>query len=337
MSTDPRIAVVGLGSTGTQTARLLASSAIGGLWLHDVDHDRARSLRDSLPSGGVGAPTRLCGPLGDQAEIVVLATPAGTHARLARRILAEGRHVVSISDAPGDVHGLLDLDDVARAHGRSVVMGAGFAPGLSCLLARHGANLLDEIEEVSVAKTGTGGPACAREHHRALSQPGHEYHHGQWLIRAGGSGRELAWFPDPIGAKDCYRADLPTPLLLARVFPGADRITSRVSATRRDRLTARLPMLRPPHADGGPGAIRVEVRGRRNGRVETVVFGVTERPSIAAGTVAAVVALLLARRPDPDPIPAGAFGLGELADPKRLLRDLHRRGIRASTYEGSGL
>ena len=42
--------------------------------------------------------------------------------------------------------------------------------------------------------------------------------------RAGGSGRELCWFPDPIGAVDCYRPALPDPLLspMPRTFSMRD-------------------------------------------------------------------------------------------------------------------
>src|SRR3546814_6619520 len=75
-----------------------------------------------------------------------------------------------------------------------------------------------------------------------------------------GSGRELCWFPDPIGAEDCYRAELPDAVLLVPHFPLVDRVTARLSATRRDRITAHLPMLRKPHPEGLVGAVRVEVR-----------------------------------------------------------------------------
>ena len=98
----------------------------------------------------------------------------------------------------------------------------------------------------------------------------------------GGSGRELCWFPDPIGGRDCYRAALPDALLLVAGFPGVGRVTARLAATRRDRLTARLPMLRPPHPEGGLGAVRVEVRGRRGGDRDVVVLGAMDRPAVAA-------------------------------------------------------
>ena len=52
----------------------------------------------------------------------------------------------------------------------TVVLGAGFAPGLTCVLAAHGMSWLDTVEEIHVSKVGTGGPACALVHHRALSR-----------------------------------------------------------------------------------------------------------------------------------------------------------------------
>ena len=89
---------------------------------------------------------------------------------------------------------------------------------------------------------------------------------GDWVDYLGGSGRELYWFPEPVGALDCYRADIADPLLLHAAFPDVTRISARRSARRRDRFTARLPMLSPPHEEGGVGAVRVELRGSNTSR-----------------------------------------------------------------------
>lgn len=321
-----RIAILGLGATGSHVARQVGTSA--ELSLYDPDQSRLRLVLDALEAPTASA----CGPTGDGADVVVVATPTGLHAKLARTALEAGSHVVSLSDRPSDVEGLLGLHDAARRAERCLVVGAGFAPGLTCLLVRHASSLLAEVHSIAVAKVGTGGPACARQHHRALKRSGRDWIDGSWVFRRGGSGRELAWFPEPIGSHDCYRADLPSPLLLHRIYPDAERISARVSATRRDRFTKWLPMLRPPHADGGPGAVRVEVRGRSlDGAVETVVYGVMAYPSVAAGAVGAVAALKIGIEPA---IP-GACGVGELDAALPMLQDLHDRGIRAATYEGS--
>lgn len=263
-------------------------------------------------------------------DVVVLCGPAGTHAGPARAHLELGRAVVSCSDAVGDVRALLALDDLARARGRAVVAGAGFSPGYTCLLARHAAAAFDEVHEVHVARAGTGGPACARQHHRALRGTSVDWRDGEWRSRSAGSGRELCWFPDPIGGLDCYRAEAPDALLLVDHLPGVRRVTARVAASRRDRLTSRLPMLRRPHPEGLVGAARVEVRGRRAGAQDVLVYGALDRPAVATGAVAA----LAARWAVAGRIPAGAAGLAGIERPVDGLRELADLGIRAAVFEG---
>lgn len=268
----------------------------------------------------------------DGADVAVLASP-GDHRRLAEEALSRGVHVVSVADEMDQVRALLELDAEARERGLSVVVGAGFAPGLACVLARHAAASFDAVDEVHVAKAGTGGPACARVHHEALGAWALDWRDGAWVRRPGGSGRELAWFPDPVGGQDCYRAGLPDALVLVPAFSGVRRVTARVAATRRDRMTARLPMMRRPHPEGTIGAVRVEVRGRRGSGRDVRVLGAIDRPAIAAGAVLAVAAAWavdnrVARR--------GAGGLAELVDePVPFLQDLARRGVRAAVFEGA--
>lgn len=323
-----KVAVVGLGTTGSHLARQLRPPQVTELHIFDTDEARIGPVRGAI-DGRVDVVVAPPDP-SEPPDVTVLATPAGTHVDQAEELLAAGCHVVSIGDDPVDVAGLLALDEVARGHGRSMVVGAGFCPGLSGLLARFAADQLDEVDAISVAKAGTAGPACARQHHQALKRDGQDWRHGNWELRRGGSGRDLAWFPDPIGARDCYRGALASPILLQREFPSADRISARMAATRRDRFTGRLPMLRRPHRDGGPGAVRVEVRGRIDGGVETLVYGVMDHPSVAAATVAAVSAVKAAR----GETPVGAYGLAGWTDPASVLSELHRRGVKVAAFRG---
>jgi hypothetical protein len=260
-----------------------------------------------------------------------LATPTG-HRAAAEAALEEGAHVVSAASDVSQVRALLDLDAEARERDVAVVVGAGFSPGLSCILARHAAAGFDVIDEVHVAKVGTGGAACARTRHDSLSEDATDWRDGGWVRRRGGTGRELCWFPDPIGALDCYRGGLPEALLLAPAFAGVQRVTGRLAATRRDRLTSRLPMLRAPHAEGGIGAIRVEIRGRRGQVRDAVVLGAIDRPAVASGTLAAVVATWAA---EGRLYRSGAAGLAELVeDAAPFLGELSRRGVRAARFVG---
>lgn len=328
-----RAAVVGAGAVGARAARLLLSAQpdLAELRIVDVDAGRRDSVVASLgaPASGVGDVRRaLAG-----ADVVIVASPRG-HRAVAEDALERGASVVSTGDALDDVRSLLALDAEARERGRAVVVGAGFAPGLTCLLARHAASGLDSVEEIHVAKAGTGGPACARHHHRALAGDALDWRDGAWQSRPGGSGRELVWFPDPIGGIDCYRGALADALLLVPAFGGVARVTTRMAASRRDRVTSRLPMLRRPHPEGILGAVRVEVRGRRGSAAETVVLGALDRPAVAAGAVAARAASWIL---DGRLERTGAFGLAAgIPDPVPFLTELADGGVRAAVFEGGG-
>lgn len=332
-----RVALAGAGAVGARAARQLASTdEVERIVVHDPDADKVRAVVASLgPERAAPASADDVLPGAAQAvSVALLAGPSGTHVSLARRYLEQGIAVVSVSDDVADVRGLLALDGVARSHGVALAVGAGFSPGLTCLLAAHVASRFDHVDEIHVAKVGTGGPACASTHHRALGSVAVDWRDGRWVERRAGSGRELCWFPDPIGGADCYRAALPDALLLAPVFSGVERVTARLAANRRDRITARLPMLRRPHPEGGLGAVRVEVRGRRGAARDVQVLGAMDRPAVAAGAVAALAVTAAARG---ELRRSGAAGLAALADPVAMLTELARRGVKAAVFEGAAL
>lgn len=265
-------------------------------------------------------------------DVVVLAQ-GGEHAHPATAALEHGAHVVTVGDGVDDTRAQLALGALAAEHGRTLVVGAATAPGLAGLLTRHLAAGLDGVDEIHVAVHGTAGPACAREHHTSLRRPALGWHDGRWVEHLGGSGRELCWFPEPIGPRDCYRAAHSAPVVLQRAFPEVARVSMRRSATRRDRLTARLPMLRQPPQEGGAGALRVEVRGDASdgsGRA-CVVGGVAELVGTAAGACAAAfVAELLAGGFAPGLAVPGADDLPTLA----VLHRLEAFGVRLQEFTG---
>lgn len=323
-----RIAVMGLGAVGTRAARQLASTAsVEEVVLADVRAGRVDEVVSSL--GAKARPLPGATDALPEADVVLIATPPGTQVDLARRLVARGTPVVTTSDSVDDVRALLDLGPEADARSVPVVVGAGFSPGLTCVLARFAADRLDTVDEIHVARLGTGGPACARQHHEALADEAIDWRDGGWQRRPGGSGRELCWFPDPIGASDCYRAGLPDALLLVPAFPGVGRVTARLAATRRDRLTARFPMVRRPHPEGGLGAVRVEVRGRDESGIRVEIVGAMDRPGVAGGAVAALAAVEAGqgrlRR-------AGAGGLAELVEAKPFLAELALRGVKVARF-----
>lgn len=264
-------------------------------------------------------------------DIVVLALP-GRHRGLVEQIGRHGASVITLADDLNDTQQLFDLGALFSSNDAAMVVGAGMSPGLSGLLARHLVSRVHRVDELHVAMHGTAGPACARVHHRSLSGRSPGYVDGEWKEFHGGSGRELCWFPEPVGAVDCYRAESPLPLLLHRAFPEARRISSRRSATRRDRLTARLPMLRPPHAEGGVGALRVEVRGASSdGARETYVMGIAELVgSVAAAVIAAMITEVKSSGRASGLVIPGAVELPT----NRLLHHIQEYGVRIQEFTG---
>jgi len=307
----PRVVVVGRGVVGQRISRRLPTVS-AGVTILDYDPRAGR-------------------PLPADVDVVVLAH-GGPHADVARAILDRGVAVVSISDGLDDVRALLDLDDRARDADVALVVGAGMAPGLAELLARMLASQLSTFEEIHLTTHGTAGPACARQHHRALRGRAVGFHDGTWIQRPAGSGRELSFFPEPVGPYDCYQGELASPLLVHQSFADVERISVRVSANRRDRFTAWLPMLSPPHREGGVGALRVEVRGSDgDGARVTSIVGVAE----LVGTAAAATAAAFAVEAIGGRLPVGVSRAGDdTLDTLGLLRTISQLGVRLQEFTG---
>ena len=309
-----RVALVGRGVVGSRIERS------AGVVLPDVE----------IVSVDTRHPGRASATFG-QVDAAVLAS-SGPHAVLAQELLERQVPVISIGDELDDVAAMLDLDRTAVDAGVPFVVGAGMAPGLSGLLVRHLADQLAASDEVHIAVHGTAGPACARQHHRALAGNGLALRDGEWIRRPAGSGRELCWFPEPVGAYDCYRAELASPLLLRDLFPDVVRISARMSANRRDRLTARLPMLSRPHPEGGVGALRIEVRGNDvSGGRTTLVVGIAE----LVGTAAAATSVAFLQATLAGSLPTGVVCAGDARlDTVSLLRTIERVGVRLQEFTG---
>lgn len=315
MSNRPHIAVIGNGVVGQRLVKRL-----------DLAGPSRRTVLLDTRVVDV-ATTRLL----DDVGVAVLAFP-GAHHDVAVDLINRSIHVVSIGDDVDDVAALLNEAGRAERHGVSLVLGAGMSPGLSGLIARHLASQLATFDEIHIAIHGTAGPSCARQHHKVLAGTAMAFDDGAFVSARAGTGRELSWFPEPVGAYDCYRAELPAARVLHEVFPGVSRITARMSANRRDRFTSRLPMLTRPHSEGGVGAIRVEVRGAVTGGARlTLVAGIAEMVGTASAATAAAYAEALCD----GSIPAGVILPGDAkVDSVALLRTIERFGVRLQEFTG---
>ena len=283
-----RVAVLGAGLVGQRAARLL----------RDLGADVSLCSRDRPvdPIDGIETVTAF-DTATLTADLAILTTESMHQVQVAERLIRRGIAVVATADRPLAVRTLWTLDALAQQHGVPVVVGAGCAPGLSTLMVAKLAEGFAHVDAITTARFGTGGPTCAREHHRSMAAGAWEVQEATGRWARGGSGRTLIWFPEPAGPQDCYRAGLAEPFLLQQAFPDARRIQSVQAATRRDRATARLPMLRPPHAEGLVGAVWVEVRGRTTeGDIDHRVMAASAAQATAAAAISALIAHDLVNR-----------------------------------------
>jgi len=325
-----RALVIGAGAVGTKVAQqLLSSNAVDKILLRDTSPEKLGVASKTL--GSRVEVEHFPFSQNMDADVVVVASPRGTQLEAVKKAISLRRPTVVVSDGLSETVSILNLEKEAYELGVPVVVGTGFAPGLSCVLTAYGKTLLDQIEEIHVSKMGTGGPACALVHHRALSRMSFGWREDKWDKRLGGSGRELLWFPEPVGPQDCYHAALSDPILLHNAFPEVSRISAKMAATRRDRFTAFFPMLTPPHDEGGIGAIRVELRGSKNGVQENIVLGVSERPALAAASVTALTSeYLLKQKINLNHMSTLAL----IVEPSEFLSELTKRSIAVEIFEG---
>ncbi|MEY4405533.1 MAG: hypothetical protein RI976_1464 [Actinomycetota bacterium] len=210
------IGIFGAGVVGARVAESLSIESQTSIVVYDSSQIVAQRLTRRLSETNSLIKATNRSEL-HRAKVVVLAGPS-PHTPVAKEFLGKGVSVVSTSDDIADCLNLLSLSDLATENEATLIIGAASSPGMSGLLVRNLSKAFDSIDEVHIALHGTGGPACARQHHRALSGQSIGWHDGEWLRRPAGSGRELCWFPEPVGAYDCYRGELPDPLLIKRAF-----------------------------------------------------------------------------------------------------------------------
>ncbi len=322
--------VIGAGAVGTKVAQqLLSSNTVDKIILRDTSPEKLGLASKTL--GNRVEVEHFPFSQNMDADLVIVASPRGTQLEAVKKAVSLRRPTVVVSDGLSETVSILSLEKEAFEFGVPVVVGTGFAPGLSCVLTAYGKTLLEKTEEIHVSKMGTGGPACALVHHRALSRMSFGWREDKWDKRLGGSGRELLWFPEPVGPQDCYHAALSDPILLHNAFPEVSRISAKMAATRRDRFTAFFPMLSPPHDEGGVGAIRVELRGSNNGVQENIILGVSEHPALAAASVTALTSeYILKQKINLNHMSTLAL----IVEPSEFLSELTKRSIAVEIFEG---
>jgi hypothetical protein len=324
-----RVLLVGLGDVGLRAARqLVETDGIERVLLAGHRHRGVTEVAEMFGDRAEAIDFRPGDPL-PEVDAVACALPDDLDVKVVTTAVEQGIDVASCADAAPTIERLLALAPSARARGVTVALGCGLAPGLSDLLAKHGAAAFDEVDEICVARFGCAGSASVAAVRAERDAPARDWYEGAWRATARPA-EEIVWFPEPIGGRDCRTVTAGVALLID-AFPGVSCIGVRLGEAQRRRFAMR----RRVGDEGEWGATRVEIYGRRGRARDVVVYGVIERTAVAAGTVLALSAAQLCGAGGATMHRPGVHGLAALAEPVQFLTELSARGVRVATFEGA--
>jgi saccharopine dehydrogenase-like NADP-dependent oxidoreductase len=344
---EQEVTQVTVADCNLEAAKRLASELgekVVASWIDANDHD---ALVDAI--GGHDAAASGIGPF------------YRFEAKVARAAVEARVPYVSLCDDYDGAQAALELDDLAKLSGVTVLTGLGWTPGLSNLLARKGAEQFDLVDEINVA---WGSSASDSEGYAVILHTLHiftgrvpSYQKGRLIEVPAGSGKEVVLFPPPVGRVNCYHLGHPEPVTLPRFLPGVKTVTLKGGLSEqplndlaiwlaRLRLTdtpakkdmlgqvikATLPLLsKLGEAEEPCSAVRVDVGGWVGGVYRQVSYGAAAHMPELTGIPLAMGALMLARG---DINMAGVVGPEACIEPEPFLSELERRGVEIHDMTG---
>ena len=242
-----RIFVLGAGGTGSLLAQLLARQG-HSVWCGDRDVDRARRfLGKKSEIEVVEANARNIWSIvraGRGANLVINASPAVYNNIILRAALRLRAHYLDLNShltkhpfRPEQ----LQFHSRFVAKKRVALICAGVAPGLTNVLAKRGAELLDVVESVQIRlyeSTESADPistwSAEVAYDEAISRP-RVYRDGRFHLAKRFDERELFRFPPPIGEVPVYLAAQDEVCMLPYTVPVRD-VDAKIGGNDFDRL-----------------------------------------------------------------------------------------------------
>jgi saccharopine dehydrogenase (NAD+, L-lysine-forming) len=359
---DSALILGGYGAAGIAIARLLLRETPLGLVLGGRDGDRAgkaaaelddeygegrvRGLRvDATDPGSLADALRGC-------DLVVVCMPIeGIAAGVARAAIEAGVDWIDISLGVLKQQALRDLAPEIERSGRCFITEAGAVPGLPSAVVRLAADRFDQLHSAFVSivmKASAIALGSALDMLRQVATPAFVYQEGAWC-RASIMATRRVDFGEPFGEQSCFPMDmvelrdLPERLGVKRLGsygaggdPAVDAIAmvfalgklgklrSAVGLGAKLMVWANRRFTKPPYGV----KLKLEAEGTIDGdpsRLD-VLLGHDDGYEITAIPLVASVLQLLggsARSP-------GLHHMGSAVDPRRLLDDMRRLGLRVS-------
>lgn len=367
----------GAGDMGGRTVRELCreegagsdAGLIGEVVVADYRLDKAEKLAAEI--GGKARAAFVDARVKDSVVGVVKGATVAVNAigpfyRYAEGILAAvmeaGVDYVDICDDDDATMKLLAFDSMARRRGVTAVIGNGWTPGISNLLARMGADQMDRVRDIDLVWVGSTadseGEAVIKHVIHAITRDVPMYLDGRWTSVPALSGVKTFPFPDPIGPVSAYFCGHPEALTIPRFIDGLRNVTVRgyllpdeiqkvacglidldlVNTEKKvdaiaGLLQPMLPLLSSIGEKTPPplSAIRVDVWGVRDGKEAHAGYCSVDSMDRLTGIPPAVVAKMLLRGEIPRP--GGVFAPEGIVPPKPFFAALAERDIEVEEVE----
>jgi saccharopine dehydrogenase (NAD+, L-lysine-forming) len=248
---------------------------------------------------------------------------------VAQAAIAAGVSMVDVSDDWAATLEILDLHDEAKKAGVTVIVGLGASPGVTNVLARKGADILDRTDEVHTAwimrGSDLGGPALCAHLLYSLPDRAFVFQHGKMHeVRPFVDGKEVLEFAG-LGDVEVMHIGHPEPFTLSRFIEGVTYADDKATflPAKVNEMIVTLGQI--AHSglsvcvDGRSiepidfaanylyetskrrmadvstvGSLRTEVRGELDGKRTRIIYSAAGRIGIGTGVPAAIGAQLLA-------------------------------------------
>ena len=301
------------------------------------------------------------GPMGGADVVVNCAGPNYKYeVPVARAAIRARKPLIDLNDEYEKTLEMYGLDEAARAAGVTIVMGLGASPGVNNILVRAAADELTEIESIRTAwvmsGADPGGVALSYHLLYSLSDRAFVIEGGQRReVRSFTDGRESIEFPPPVGRLDVFHIGHPEPLTLARCYPQVPYIDDKATFNPPSVNALILALGKIVREAGGPiavrgreveamdfaaaylnasckrmsgiplpGALRVEVQGRRGKKRLKYLYSSAGRIAQGTGIPAAIGAeFILSGKITRK----GVLAPEECIDPLPFLHELLKRKI----------
>jgi lysine 6-dehydrogenase len=222
-----RILVLGgAGEMGSVAVRDLVEHTDHEVLIADLSADAAEALASSLDSSRVS--TRAVDVEDDRSlreamagvDTALNATYMRWNVRVTRAAIEAGVHLVDLGAYVADTAEQLAMDEQAREAGCQIVPGCGVAPGLTNILAAHGARQLDQVESIRIysyiTHPITTSPGIVYTRFDASRGVSLVYRDGRLEEHPSFGEEEAVEFPPPYGTQLVHLVPHPEPLTLPK-------------------------------------------------------------------------------------------------------------------------